>query len=203
MVMKKCRLKTFIVLLFIMVLQMFLFSHLSMASEVSSSKWDSPWEQKPEVNINILLNEGYKVVSTHWMRVDGGRLIEVIYLSKKHRLFRCSTAALRKSPNEMMHECYLCISPKDLNNVSSSYDDSAISDLKNAYIAAQTNFVDFPNRSINLNLLYEAGFIKSEGVVIQIYDGTQENLSISAYHVDGDKIYFVDATGDIIEEQKN
>ncbi len=78
-----------------------------------------------------------------------------------------------------------------------SFDIAADSDIKNAYTAAQAYFTDYPNESVTIEKLKQAGFRPTEGVVLEIRNGSQGDLDITSYHQNGKSVYVVDAAGHI------
>ena len=78
-----------------------------------------------------------------------------------------------------------------------AFDSAANADVKNAYTAAQAYFTDYPNESVTIEKLKQAGFRPTEGVVLEIRNGSQEDLSITSYHENGKSVYVVDAMGRI------
>lgn len=81
-------------------------------------------------------------------------------------------------------------------------DKLALSDLKNAYVAAQVYFVDGPSGAVTLDLLKKNGLKVSEGVTVTVEDGREESLSIAAQHEKGKTVFRMDDSGTISEETK-
>jgi len=81
-----------------------------------------------------------------------------------------------------------------------SYNSIANSAVKNAYTAAQAYYIDYPDASITLLNLQEAGYQAPENVTITIKAAKMENLLLTASHARGNKLYIVDRTGIIISE---
>lgn len=68
---------------------------------------------------------------------------------------------------------------------------------KNAYIAAQAYFHDYPSGSISsIETLIDFGFRQTSSVKVTV-SGTQNDLVITAYHSSGDKTYTIDHEGNI------
>ena len=70
-------------------------------------------------------------------------------------------------------------------------DQFAKSDIRNAYLAAIAYFAGHPSACTDMEKLEIAGFRISEGVTLSIVQCEQHNLSMTASHVNGDKIYSV------------
>jgi len=80
----------------------------------------------------------------------------------------------------------------------------ANADLKNAYTCAKSYFEDHPNGVVTLQLLEKKyGFVQWKGTEIRIISGTKNDLKISSTHPKSDKIYEVDAKGNITFRKKN
>ena len=96
-------------------------------------------------------------------------------------------------------------SPKNYENfskkVKAGFNASAKSDVKNAYTTAMAYFADFPKGKIDMTKLIQTGFNKSEGVQMSV-SGNQSDLEITASHVDGDKVYIINAEGTLTVESK-
>jgi prepilin-type N-terminal cleavage/methylation domain-containing protein len=76
-----------------------------------------------------------------------------------------------------------------------SYNGSAESDVKNAYLSAQGYFTDNPTGSVSsVAILRGYGFRQTVNVTASP-SGTQSTLSIVTYHGSGDKTYTVDSEG--------
>ena len=74
---------------------------------------------------------------------------------------------------------------------------AAQTDVKFAYTAAQAYLTNNPNGTLTLSLLEQNGFNKSEGVLVNIVNGHQNSLEITARHENGNETYQVDANGNI------
>ncbi|MBI5844206.1 MAG: M48 family metalloprotease [Deltaproteobacteria bacterium] len=79
--------------------------------------------------------------------------------------------------------------------------DPASNDAKMAYMAAQAYFVQNPDAQASLEALAQVGFTPSEGVEISV-SGNQAGLAISASQKDGEKVYSLDASGQITTTDK-
>ncbi|MBI9085273.1 MAG: prepilin-type N-terminal cleavage/methylation domain-containing protein [Desulfobacterales bacterium] len=77
------------------------------------------------------------------------------------------------------------------------YDTTAMSDIKNAYSAAQAYFSSYPDATLDLSKLESSGFGESKGVALTVVSGTQLGLNMTASHQSGSKHYTVDANGAI------
>jgi len=93
------------------------------------------------------------------------------------------------------HETFLKILRRNCNKI-------AITAAKNAYTAAMAYFADFPKGKIDMTKLVQSGFQKSEKVEMSVVSGNQSDLKITASHVDGDKVYIINAQGTITAEAK-
>ena len=77
------------------------------------------------------------------------------------------------------------------------YNNSAISDLKNAYTAAQIYFGDNPSGALDETNLEQYGFRSTNEVTIKVMDGTESGLTITANHKASDKVYTLNSDGNI------
>ena len=89
----------------------------------------------------------------------------------------------------------------DMKNLMRAFNASAKSDVKNAYTTAMAYFSDFPKGKIDMTKLVQSGFVKLEGVEMSA-TGNQSDFKITAAHVDGDKVYIINAEGRISVESK-
>ena len=64
-----------------------------------------------------------------------------------------------------------------------------------------TYFADFPKGKIDMPKLIQNGFKKSKDVEMSV-SGNQSDLKIMASHVDGDKVYIINAEGRIAVKSK-
>ncbi len=77
-----------------------------------------------------------------------------------------------------------------------AYNISAESDLRNAYTAAVTFFLfSDPGDTLTVNDLVDNGYNATEGVNLEIINGTESNFEMETYHTCGDKIYTVEISG--------
>ncbi|OPL15174.1 MAG: hypothetical protein AVO39_01870 [delta proteobacterium MLS_D] len=74
------------------------------------------------------------------------------------------------------------------------YDATAQSDAKNFYNAAQLAFSDDPDEAVTADV---DGFNASDGVDVDVTDGTMDGLTATFTHSSGSKTYTVDFNGDI------
>ncbi|MFO8089447.1 MAG: hypothetical protein R6U13_06395 [Desulfatiglandaceae bacterium] len=81
-------------------------------------------------------------------------------------------------------------------------DATANADIKNAYMAAQTYFIDYPNETVTIENLKQMGYRPSEGVVLAIEDGGQNTLKMACYHRKGKTVYLIDSTGNIDKSER-
>ena len=72
------------------------------------------------------------------------------------------------------------------------------SDIKNAYTAAQAYFTDYPNGSVNLEILKAYGFRASKGVTLSLGGTSHNSLSMNARHVKGKKTFQIDWQGNVV-----
>lgn len=80
------------------------------------------------------------------------------------------------------------------------YNATARSDLKNAYTAAQAYFSDNPTGIVDPGALSSYGYRQSNGVNLQITNGSMSNLGMTAQYdpsVGNTQTYTVDNTGNI------
>jgi prepilin-type N-terminal cleavage/methylation domain-containing protein len=87
--------------------------------------------------------------------------------------------------------------PNFLSFRKKGYNASAVTDLKNAYTAAQIYFSEQPSGTVDLVTLRNYGFKSSPGVNLSIHDSSNSGLSMIASHSSGDKTYSIDFDGDI------
>jgi type IV pilus assembly protein PilA len=76
-----------------------------------------------------------------------------------------------------------------------SYNATALSDVRNAYVAAQSYFATLQTDPITPDILKTNGFTQSELVTITINNGYQNTLSIDCKHLKGSLTYSVDSGG--------
>lgn len=81
------------------------------------------------------------------------------------------------------------------------YNQSAKSDLKNAYTASQAYFRDNQNGILTLKELPNYGYRASPGVTLDIINGDNHRLRLAARHKEGNITYMTDQKGTIIEQQ--
>lgn len=87
--------------------------------------------------------------------------------------------------------------PNFIRQRQKGYDTTAMSDIKNAYSAAQAYFTSYPDATVDLTKLRGAGFGPSKGVDLQVLAGTQTSLQLTASHQSGSAVYTVAADGRI------
>ena len=85
------------------------------------------------------------------------------------------------------------------NYMQRGYDSSTVSDLKNAYTAAQIYFGDHPSGALDETDLGQYGFRSTKEVTITVMDGTEDGLTITANHKASSKVYTLDSAGTISE----
>ena len=78
-----------------------------------------------------------------------------------------------------------------------SYDSAALSDIKNAYTAAQDYFTDNPVGSVSLSILKDHGYRQSSEIIVEVPSGGQTDLQITARHSSGLRTYSVNNSGTI------
>lgn len=71
------------------------------------------------------------------------------------------------------------------------------SDLNSIYKTALLFHTEYPDEAVTPEILKEYGYVQSEGVSIDIVDGTMDNLQITATHPGAHGIYEVDHMGHI------
>ena len=84
------------------------------------------------------------------------------------------------------------------NYKKKGYDSSAVSDLKNAFTAAQLYFSDYPGSVVDTTLLEQYGYRISSNVNLAIVgDGSETGFSLTASHPSGSKTFTIDSDGNI------
>ena len=71
------------------------------------------------------------------------------------------------------------------------------SDLKAAYKASVGFHTDNPEDTVAIDTLRNYGYTQSEKIIIEIVDGTSDNLNITARYEGSADIYGIDNTGNI------
>jgi hypothetical protein len=74
---------------------------------------------------------------------------------------------------------------------------AAKEDIQDAFIAAQTYFAEYPDKTVTYDILKTNGYRQSEGVTLTILNGTIGGLQITSKHIDGNLTYTVDESGGI------
>jgi len=87
--------------------------------------------------------------------------------------------------------------PQFMTYRQKGYDAAAMSDIKQAYTAAQAYFTDWPNASVDATRLTGAGYTRTSLVTLTIGNGTQTGLSFTTHHANGAKTYTISKTGEI------
>ena len=88
--------------------------------------------------------------------------------------------------------------PFYLSYMEKGYDSSAVSDLKNAFTAAQLYFSDYPDSKVDPTLLEQYGYRISPNVsLIIVGDGSETEFSLTASHPSGSKTFTIDSDGNI------
>lgn len=82
-------------------------------------------------------------------------------------------------------------------------DREANATIKNAYTAAMAYFTDNPAACVTYQNLIYAGLRHEEDIQVTVLQCLQEDLRISTEHVDGTKIYYINATGEITSTEKD
>ncbi len=77
------------------------------------------------------------------------------------------------------------------------YETAARSDVKNAYTAAQAFFSDSAGATVTSSDLVNYGYRASTNVTLNIVDGTQAALSMTAVHSAGGRTFSIDSAGTI------
>jgi hypothetical protein len=75
-------------------------------------------------------------------------------------------------------------------------------DLYSANMAAQLFFSENPNQNLTLDSLKKNGLKLSDGVTLEILDGSSGSMRLSATHKSGSKVYEVDSYGNMSSELK-
>ena len=83
------------------------------------------------------------------------------------------------------------------NYMKKGYDSSAVSDLKNAFTAAQVYFSDYPSGEVDPTSLEQYGYQISSNVNLTIVDGSVSGFSLTASHPSGSKTFTIDSEGNI------
>ena len=87
--------------------------------------------------------------------------------------------------------------PFYLNYMEKGYDSSAVSDLKNAFTAAQVYFGDYPGSEVDPTSLEQYGYRISSNVNLTIVVGSENGFSLTASHPSGSKTFTIDSEGNI------
>lgn len=82
-------------------------------------------------------------------------------------------------------------------------DREANATIKNAYTAAQAYFTDQPTTCVTYQNLIDDGLGHEEDIQVTILQCLQADFRISAEHVDGTKIYYANAAGEITSTEKD
>ena len=77
------------------------------------------------------------------------------------------------------------------------YNSSANTDIRNAFVAAQAYFSDYPDGAVTGSILTSYGFRSSNNVTLSIITSTQSGLSLTTAHGAGDKTYSIDTDGNV------
>ena len=83
------------------------------------------------------------------------------------------------------------------NYTKKGYDSSAVSDLKNAFTAAQLYFSDYSGSEVDPTLLEQYGYRISPNVNLSIGNGSETGFSLTASHPSGSKTFTIDSEGNI------
>lgn len=78
-----------------------------------------------------------------------------------------------------------------------AYDGAATQEIRNAYTAAQAYFVDYPDGTITIRELKQAGYSSDEGVILTIENGKMRTLKMAFAYEKGKRVYCVDWQGTI------
>ncbi|MBW1692742.1 MAG: hypothetical protein JRJ41_01025 [Deltaproteobacteria bacterium] len=78
-----------------------------------------------------------------------------------------------------------------------AYGAAANADAKNAYIAAQAYFIDYPTGTISLSKLTSYGFVQSSNVTLTVILGKKSDLQITSSHSSGTETYTINSSGEI------
>ena len=72
---------------------------------IAQMSWKSPWALDDSVNLSVLINNGYQIISTNVVYVSQNQYtIEYIYLQKGNDLYKCVTM-LDVITREKQHGC--------------------------------------------------------------------------------------------------
>ena len=74
---------------------------------------------------------------------------------------------------------------------------AAKEDIQDAFIAAQTYFAEYQDKTVTYDILKTNGYRQSEGVTLTILNGTIGGLQMTSKHIDGNLTYTVDESGGI------
>lgn len=77
------------------------------------------------------------------------------------------------------------------------YNASSNTDIRNAFVAAQAYFSDYPDGTVTDSILTSYGYRSSSNVTLSIITGTQSGLSLTTAHGAGDKTYSIDTDGNV------
>jgi len=90
--------------------------------------------------------------------------------------------------------------PQYVEYKNSGFNTLANSDIKQAYTAAQLYFTDYPTGTVTLPILTASGFRQTSDVTITVSNGTQNSLSITSAHDNGNRTYTINSSGEITRE---
>lgn len=82
-------------------------AHWSIAED--SSPYQSPWIGQADINLYKLIQQGYQIIDIHVKMPLGGSFVEIIYLRKGDRIYRCVT--LQVIGEKAEHGCELLTDP--------------------------------------------------------------------------------------------
>ena len=77
------------------------------------------------------------------------------------------------------------------------YNAASNTDIRNAFLAAQAYFSDYPDATVTDSILTGYGYRSSSNVTLSIITGTQSGLSLTPAHGAGDKTYSIDTDGNV------
>jgi type IV pilus assembly protein PilA len=83
-----------------------------------------------------------------------------------------------------------------------SYDKTAAADIRNAFAASQTYFIDYPSASISLDGIKESGYRQTKNIQVKILNNQAETFEMEVAHERGGLKFIVDANGKVESSEK-
>jgi len=84
--------------------------------------------------------------------------------------------------------------------IDRDYDQTAIRDLKNSYVAAQAYFSKEPKGIVTLQILYSYGLKPSNGVSVTVLNGGSDSLKLTSKYEKSNSVHVIDSMGNITKD---